>query len=154
MLPQHKFPADRLHSLIATTAVTLDTVKDMEKGTSRSVEDEEMLVEEQRSLIKGIALFTEVLKEHHIPALYVVSQCARDIFESIINKNEKTREGYPNATAELNRPTTEQREVRTVAVPEMEKALAVMKSGTFTEDRGQALKTHINASEVVTGRGK
>jgi hypothetical protein len=143
LLLQHKFPADRLHSLIATTAVTLNIVEDMEKETNRCAEDEEMLVKEQRLLIKGIALFTEVLKEHYIPALYVVSQYARNMFES--NKKEITREEYANTATELNRPTTERREVWTVAIAETEKALSAMKSGDLTEDKTQALKAHINA---------
>jgi BRCT domain type II-containing protein len=74
----HKFPQDRLRSLIATTAVALNTIEDVEKETNKSSEDEEMSVEEQRSLI---------LREHHISALYVVSQFVRDMFESIINEN-------------------------------------------------------------------
>ncbi|KAH7551135.1 hypothetical protein BM1_10009 [Bipolaris maydis] len=145
LLKEYRFPVETLHGLISTAATALHDVQELEQNGSEK--EKEALAEEQESLVKGVAVMTEFLKEHQIPAQCVVTQHAREMFDTIVNRNEKTRTQYVSTIEELNRPTSDQQDAWTIAVPEMRKALNVIDIDDRTSAGAGKLQTHIDAME-------
>ncbi|EMD95275.1 hypothetical protein COCC4DRAFT_43964 [Bipolaris maydis ATCC 48331] len=145
LFQEYKFPVETLHGLISTAAAALSTVQKME--TNGTKEDKESLNEEQNSLVKGVAVITETLKKYQIPAQCVVTNLALEMFDTIVNKSEATRAQYAETLSELNKPTAEQEEAWTVAIPHMEKALQLMRKDDHTSDGEKQLQTQIRFIE-------
>lgn len=145
LFKEYRFPVETLHGLISTTATALYDVQELEQNGSEK--EKEALAEEQELLVKGVAVMTEFLKEHQIPAQCVVTQHAREMFDTIVNRNEKTRTQYVSTIEELNRPTSNQQDAWTIAVSEMRKALNVIDIDDRASDSARKLQTHIEAME-------
>jgi hypothetical protein len=141
LFQEYRFPVETLHGLISTAAAAIEEVHEL--GKSKDEEDKELLEEEESKLIKGIALITEALRQYQIPAQCVVTQFARETFDTIVNKNDETKEKYANTIAELNKPTPEQKQVWTIAVPEIKKALEVIQGDNRMDVMTQHLDAHI-----------
>ena len=152
LFQEYKFPVETLHGLISTAAATLFNVQELD--THGTEEDKESLAEEQASLVKGVAVITETLKRYQIPAQCVVTNYALEMFDTIVNKSEATRTQYAETLSELNRPTAEQQQAWTVAIPHMEKALQVMRTDDRSSDEKEQLKAHIRYIESKNNVGK
>lgn len=77
----------------------------------------------------------------------MVTQHAREMFDTTVNRNEKTRTQYVSTIEELNMPTSNQQDAWTIAVPEMRKALNVIDIDDRTSASARKLQTHIDAME-------
>ncbi|KAF1940460.1 hypothetical protein EJ02DRAFT_494709 [Clathrospora elynae] len=67
--------------------------------------------------MKGIAATMEKLKDWNIPLQSILSPYAHQVFNSIVNHSDETREKWRSIVTELNKPTKDQEEIWQLAAP-------------------------------------